>query len=196
MYPTATCVRRNVCGCETYPLLKTINRVLGRLPGPGPDCYLDEERRDDLDGVVIDNNEIGYAEEDDRAQCTEPLLKGHPTDCGKYVICEFGMLREQPCPSSLHFNKVSPRRLGKFIVFPGDGTVYTKGLHGPTAGPDRDSVLLFHNGLVPRTVVYRKFDRSNFGTSLAVAMPDIFFVVGRGILFTQLARYIVYYTKR
>lgn len=118
---TTTRVRRNVCGCETYPLLKTINRVLGRLPGPGPDCYLDEDRRDDLDGVVIDNNEIGYAEEDGggRAQCTEPLLKGHPTDCGKYVICEFGTLREQPCPSSLHFNKVSRRPLGALTVFPG-----------------------------------------------------------------------------
>lgn len=96
---------RNVCGCETYPMLKTINRVLGRLPGPGPDCYLDQERND-LDGVVIDNSDVGYEEEQGRGQCTEPLLKGHGTDCNKYVICEFGSLLEQSCPSNLYFNKV------------------------------------------------------------------------------------------
>ncbi|XP_025423968.1 probable chitinase 10 isoform X2 [Sipha flava] len=99
---------KNVCGCETYPLLKTINRVLGRLPGPGPDCYLDQERND-LDGVVIDSGDVGYAEEGGRGddRCVEPLLKGHAKDCHKYVICEFGVLREQSCPSMLHFNKVN-----------------------------------------------------------------------------------------
>lgn len=103
---------RNVCGCETYPLLKTINRVLGRLPSPGPDCYLDQERND-LDGIVVDNGDIGFAEEgeDGRAQCSEPLLRGHATNCGKYVICEFGTLREQSCPSELYFNKVGQKRL-------------------------------------------------------------------------------------
>jgi len=80
--------------------------VLGRLSGPGPDCYLDEDRSDS-DGVIIDSNEIGNPEEEEgREQCTEPLLKGHATDCNKYVICEFGLLREQSCPSTLHFNKV------------------------------------------------------------------------------------------
>lgn len=97
---------RNVCGCETYPLLKTINRVLGRLPGPGPDCYLDEDRND-LEGIVIETSDVGYAEEESRGQCTEPLLKGHASDCTKYVICEFGLLREQTCPSQLYFNKVT-----------------------------------------------------------------------------------------
>lgn len=97
---------RNVCDCEPYPLLKTINRVLGRLPGPGPDCYLDEQRND-LDGVVIENSEIGFTEGMGRDQCVEPLLRGHSTDCNKYVICEFGTLLEQSCPSQLHFNKVT-----------------------------------------------------------------------------------------
>ncbi|XP_008184295.1 probable chitinase 10 isoform X2 [Acyrthosiphon pisum] len=97
---------KNVCGCETYPMLKTINRVLGRLPGPGPDCYLDQERND-LDGVVIDNSDVESEEEQGRGQCTEPLLKGHGTDCNKYVICEFGSLLEQSCPSNLYFNKMN-----------------------------------------------------------------------------------------
>lgn len=98
---------RNVCGCESYPLLKTINRVLGRLPSPGPDCYLNHQRND-LDGVVIDNSDIEYTAEEGRDdQCTEPMLKGHSTDCNKYVICEFGTLHEQTCPSDLYFNKVN-----------------------------------------------------------------------------------------
>lgn len=29
---------RDACSCETYPLLKTINRVLRDYPGPGPSC--------------------------------------------------------------------------------------------------------------------------------------------------------------
>uniref|UniRef100_A0AAG5DHK2 chitinase n=1 Tax=Anopheles atroparvus TaxID=41427 RepID=A0AAG5DHK2_ANOAO len=31
---------RNTCGCEEYPLLRTINRVLRSFPGPGPKCVL------------------------------------------------------------------------------------------------------------------------------------------------------------
>uniref|UniRef100_A0A182LZU2 Chitinase n=1 Tax=Anopheles culicifacies TaxID=139723 RepID=A0A182LZU2_9DIPT len=31
---------RNICGCEEYPLLRTINRVLRNYPGPGPKCTL------------------------------------------------------------------------------------------------------------------------------------------------------------
>ena len=31
---------RNICGCEEYPLLRTINRVLRNYPGPGPKCIL------------------------------------------------------------------------------------------------------------------------------------------------------------
>lgn len=78
--------------------------MLGRLPGPGPDCYLDQDRSD-LDGIIIENSEIDYINEG-KGQCSEPLLKGHATDCNKYVICEFGLLREQSCPSELYFNKV------------------------------------------------------------------------------------------
>lgn len=107
---------RNVCGCETYPLLKTINRVLGRLQGPGPDCYLDQDRSN-LDGIVIENSEIDYMVDEGKVQCSEPLLKGHATDCSKYVICEFGLLREQSCPSELYFNKVKNQTKKLFFYY-------------------------------------------------------------------------------
>lgn len=32
---------RNRCQCESFPLLKTINRVLRNYPGPQPLCVLD-----------------------------------------------------------------------------------------------------------------------------------------------------------
>ncbi|XP_055636577.1 probable chitinase 10 [Toxorhynchites rutilus septentrionalis] len=34
---------RNLCDCEEYPLLKTINRVLRNYPGPGPRCVLEKD---------------------------------------------------------------------------------------------------------------------------------------------------------
>lgn len=33
---------RNLCDCEEYPLLRTINRVLRNYPGPGPRCVLEK----------------------------------------------------------------------------------------------------------------------------------------------------------
>lgn len=34
---------KNNCGCETYPLLKTINRVLRNYPGKQPKCPLESK---------------------------------------------------------------------------------------------------------------------------------------------------------
>uniref|UniRef100_A0A1B0DNH2 Uncharacterized protein n=1 Tax=Phlebotomus papatasi TaxID=29031 RepID=A0A1B0DNH2_PHLPP len=34
---------RNVCQCEEYPLLRTINRVLRRYPSPAPKCVLESQ---------------------------------------------------------------------------------------------------------------------------------------------------------
>lgn len=33
---------KNYCGCEEYPLLRTINRVLRNYPGPHPKCQLEK----------------------------------------------------------------------------------------------------------------------------------------------------------
>lgn len=34
---------KNYCGCEEYPLLRTINRVLRNYPGPHPRCQLEKQ---------------------------------------------------------------------------------------------------------------------------------------------------------
>lgn len=36
---------KNVCGCEEYPLLRTINRVLRNYPGPHNNCVLDSKKK-------------------------------------------------------------------------------------------------------------------------------------------------------
>jgi len=36
---------KNYCGCESYPLLKTINRVLRGLSGPQPKCVLEQREK-------------------------------------------------------------------------------------------------------------------------------------------------------
>lgn len=36
---------KNDCGCESYPLLKTINRVLRGYPGPHPKCVLEKSEK-------------------------------------------------------------------------------------------------------------------------------------------------------
>jgi len=34
---------RDICSCEPYPLLRTINRVLRGYPGPGPKCDINAD---------------------------------------------------------------------------------------------------------------------------------------------------------
>jgi hypothetical protein len=50
----------NVCGCEKYPLLKTINRVLRDYPTPDPKCdrlaYSMEYRQQQLSDYNVRSN--------------------------------------------------------------------------------------------------------------------------------------------
>ena len=36
---------KNVCDCEEYPLLRTINRVLRKYPGPHNNCILESRKK-------------------------------------------------------------------------------------------------------------------------------------------------------
>lgn len=36
---------KNVCDCEEYPLLRTINRVLRKYPGPHNNCVLESRKK-------------------------------------------------------------------------------------------------------------------------------------------------------
>jgi hypothetical protein len=69
----------NMCGCEKYPLLKTINRVLRNYNSPDPHCTLDsntigyyESRQQDI--PIIDVNGIYYL----RTPASTHQLLPHP----------------------------------------------------------------------------------------------------------------------
>ncbi|XP_070854530.1 probable chitinase 10 [Drosophila suzukii] len=52
---------KNYCGCESYPLLKTINRVLRGLSGPQPKCVLEQREKTTIsnDDTSTINSQIG-----------------------------------------------------------------------------------------------------------------------------------------
>ncbi|KAK9501597.1 hypothetical protein O3M35_012294 [Rhynocoris fuscipes] len=92
---------RNVCGCEEYPLLRTINRVLRNYPA-GPLCSLSKGKNnvmttEESSGTDLRSEEV--------TPC--PEITGDKSDCTKFYTCQFGVLIQQECPPGLHFNKNS-----------------------------------------------------------------------------------------
>lgn len=127
---------KNYCGCEEYPLLRTINRALRNYPGPHPKCQLEKipEVEDDVptsdnDVIVVEtpekptttrptttttrkpqipNESIPPSDDDDQhpVTCSEQFSP-HPSDCNKYYLCDNGHPLLQSCPAGLHWNKQS-----------------------------------------------------------------------------------------
>ncbi|CAH0390045.1 unnamed protein product [Bemisia tabaci] len=99
---------RNLCGCEKYPLLRTINRVLRNYPGPGPNCKLDAAAASlrmnpnffsNLYNPVVPTTALS------QIQCASAVK--HFSDCSKYYECKFGRLWEATCPKGYYFNERS-----------------------------------------------------------------------------------------
>jgi Chitin binding Peritrophin-A domain. len=109
---------RNFCGCESYPLLKTINRVLRNYPGPGPNCFLKpvppkhEDNVPQTTGTQYEEDEtlsddtIVIDSKSNRCNRTGELYQ-HEGDCAKFASCENGLIKIYDCPPGLHFNFVS-----------------------------------------------------------------------------------------
>ncbi|KAF6212525.1 hypothetical protein GE061_013048 [Apolygus lucorum] len=91
---------RNTCGCEEYPLLKTINRVLRNYPS-GPLCSLTNKG---TSAPQKPNVDTGYRNELTIVD-TCPEITGDASDCNKFYTCQFGVLIEQNCPPGLHFSQ-------------------------------------------------------------------------------------------
>ncbi|XKL60517.1 hypothetical protein PGB90_007574 [Kerria lacca] len=97
---------RGVCNCGTYPLLKTINKVLRNYPDDVPECNLESNSHADMklfyqnEGLELFNDDWKFE------NCINGEIRKHPTDCTKYLTCSFGVyLQEQPCAVGLHFNE-------------------------------------------------------------------------------------------
>ncbi|XP_017154888.1 probable chitinase 10 [Drosophila miranda] len=108
---------KNDCGCESYPLLKTINRVLRGYGGPHPKCLLEKSEKTMISGdkespkptintsaaPLIETS--GEPSSGQAIDCKGRNYMAHERDCNKYYICQYGELLEQRCPAGLHWNE-------------------------------------------------------------------------------------------
>ncbi|KAL1138265.1 hypothetical protein AAG570_009954, partial [Ranatra chinensis] len=97
---------RNTCGCEEYPLLRTINRVLRNYPA-GPLCSLSKGFKSPIQPDISESDLRQEPSCPDIAGMERYLFFSDKTDCGKFYTCQHGKLLRNSCPPGLHFNKVS-----------------------------------------------------------------------------------------
>ncbi|KAK9881823.1 hypothetical protein WA026_017335 [Henosepilachna vigintioctopunctata] len=107
---------KNLCGCEEYPLLRTINRVLRNYAKPDPKCVLGKEQKESKKPSTqltstrhpttpsytptVPNDEIYPSD----MPCNGRLFLSDDTNCQNYYICNQGHLQLQSCPSGLYWN--------------------------------------------------------------------------------------------
>ncbi|XP_041566012.1 probable chitinase 10 isoform X1 [Drosophila elegans] len=113
---------KNNCGCETYPLLKTINRVLRNFGGPHPKCLLEKSENTMIASLkpsvmpTINAHQTpaptaqkeslkNSSQTDITFKCDGKNYLPHERDCNKYYICEHGMQIEKRCPAGLKWNE-------------------------------------------------------------------------------------------
>lgn len=111
---------RNRCGCETYPLLKTINRVLRNYPSTDAKCVVKgicKFQTYNWDFDLYSFNFLRYDTASSTGLATLPIVKNfcqensyraHESDCGSYYHCVFGQWSVFSCPNGLAWNKVLP----------------------------------------------------------------------------------------
>lgn len=119
---------RNTCGQGKYPLLTTINSVLGRkrisssfsgsTHGPGlrpskpPTGLLSSnvpvlEAYPSVVSVVVHQQELQPVKDNQVDPCSQAPFKPYAGNCRKYYRCIFGKYVEQTCPTGTFWNKVS-----------------------------------------------------------------------------------------
>lgn len=115
---------KNLCDCEEYPLLRTINRVLRGYKLPDPKCVLGKHSEPSTDRPTILATtaeptpvasqepstqppviiEIPGNDVESYLPCSGRLFVSHNTNCNQYYLCNQGQLQLQSCPSSLYWN--------------------------------------------------------------------------------------------
>ncbi|CAG9819069.1 unnamed protein product [Phaedon cochleariae] len=111
---------KNLCGCEEYPLLRTINRVLRNYTLPDPKCVLGKPQKPTTPRPTVTHEPT---EQPSHKPPTKPphqivpdilnpepipceglLFEAHETNCNQYYLCNQGQLQLQSCPSGLYWN--------------------------------------------------------------------------------------------
>lgn len=109
---------KNICDCEEYPLLRTINRVLRNYAKPAPKCILGKPLKPPKKPTAKPTTKkpsSQYPVETQKpvqpSQTPEPpktcdgkLFVSHDTNCNQYYLCNQGELQLQSCPSGLFWN--------------------------------------------------------------------------------------------
>ncbi|EFA10488.1 chitinase 10 isoform X1 [Tribolium castaneum] len=103
---------KNLCGCEEYPLLRTINRVLRGYAKPDPKCILgrDNDKTKPKPTTMKPTTTIGYEPQEpvlpaEVVPCQGRLFVADDTNCAQYYLCNQGQLQLQVCPNGLFWNK-------------------------------------------------------------------------------------------
>lgn len=116
---------RNLCNCEEYPLLRTINRVLRDYAKPDPHCILgkaakppqDPEENKSSTNPPAPQSTTEVSVFSSTQQPPEPVLPienkpcegrlfvANDENCSQYYLCNQGQLQLQTCPSELYWNK-------------------------------------------------------------------------------------------
>lgn len=126
---------KNICGCEEYPLLRTINRVLRGYNKPDPKCVLGKTKKPAITTVkptmmtyepststqkatlsyeeIVpsfeiekpDNTVQGGGSQAHDKPCEGQIFMPHDTQCNVYYQCNQGELQQLTCPSGLFWNK-------------------------------------------------------------------------------------------
>lgn len=108
---------KNECNCESYPLLKTINRVLRNYPGPAPKCVLGKPSKKPVPTTTTTTTTYTpptsaiVAEEPNyvivpvnQSSCLGRLFMPSQ-NCNEYYVCDQSQLHLQVCPTGLYWNK-------------------------------------------------------------------------------------------
>nr|XP_023029162.1 probable chitinase 10 isoform X1 [Leptinotarsa decemlineata] len=111
---------KNICGCEEYPLLRTINRVLRGYAVPEPKCILGKpQSAKPPTKPVLESSPSTLSpippthpptvtepshNPPEKKPCEGRLFVPHETDCNQYYLCNQGELQVQSCGSGLFWN--------------------------------------------------------------------------------------------
>ncbi|KAL3269272.1 hypothetical protein HHI36_008350 [Cryptolaemus montrouzieri] len=107
---------KNLCGCEEYPLLKTINRVLRNYNKPDPKCVLGKGQTEMKKPTfkptiskkpstpsIISSRPSDYSPM--KRPCGGRLFLSDETNCQNFYICNQGQFLVQTCPNGLLWNR-------------------------------------------------------------------------------------------
>lgn len=125
---------KNICGCEEYPLLRTINRVLRGYKLPDPKCILGKTKpemsttskptamtsqptlstqkttplyEEEIPPYIVEEPDNLLEEAvmpPSSKPCQGQMFVPHESNCNQYYLCNQGQLQVQACPGGLYWN--------------------------------------------------------------------------------------------